>query len=80
MNDENKSPHAENKDINPVAVAWDDNATVQTQNIHVGNGDEKNGDSRILSTNEGAPDYQVDAVSNSLESLGLIGSISEQKG
>lgn len=82
MDDEQKSPEvdAENKAVNPTSVTSDDNATVQINNIHVGGGDESNGDSRISSSNEGVSVAQVDAVSNSMASIGLIGNISGRKG
>ncbi|KAK7263869.1 hypothetical protein RJT34_31467 [Clitoria ternatea] len=82
VDDESKSPSAvqgENKEINPGFVASDDNATGQIKNINVGRGAETNGGSRILSSNEGVSVDQVDAVSNSLASMGLIGSISGHK-
>lgn len=83
VDDENKSPsgvHAENKEVNPVSLASDDNTAAQAKEIHVGTGDtdERNGDSRILSPNEIVS--QVDAVSNSMSSLGLIESITGQRG
>lgn len=77
VDDEQKSPEvdAENKAVNPTSVTSDDNATVQINNIHVGGGDE-----RISSSNEGVSVAQVDAVSNSMASIGLIGNISGRKG
>lgn len=81
VDDENKSPsgvHAENKEVNPVSLASDDNTAAQAKEIHVGSGDtdERNGDSRILSPNEIVSDDQV----NSMSSLSLIESITGQKG
>nr|KYP67926.1 2-phosphoglycerate kinase [Cajanus cajan] len=82
VDDENKSPsgvHSENKVINPASVTVDDSATIQEKNIHEGSSDENNGGSKILSSNEGVSTDQVDSVSNSMASMGLIESISEHK-
>ncbi|KAK7404242.1 hypothetical protein VNO78_04966 [Psophocarpus tetragonolobus] len=78
VDDENKSPsgvHSENKEINPASVILDDNATTQIKNIDVGSSDEINGSSRILSSNEGVSTDQLDELSNSMTSMGLIGNI-----
>ncbi|XP_061353525.1 uncharacterized protein LOC133298261 isoform X2 [Gastrolobium bilobum] len=83
VDDEHKSPsgvQAENKEINPASVVSDDNASVQVKNIYVCNGDESNGGSRILSSNEGVSADQFDEVSNSMTSMDLLGSISGHKG
>lgn len=84
VDDDNKSPccvHSENKEINPASVTFDDNATtVQVQNINVGGSDESNGDSGILTSNEGVSADQVDAVSNSMASMSLTGSIPKHNG
>ena len=82
VDDEHKSPsgvHAENKVINAASVASDDSATVQTKNINEGS-DENNGGSRTLSSTEGISADQVDAVSNSVASMGLAGSMSGHQG
>ncbi|XP_027355144.1 uncharacterized protein LOC113865024 isoform X2 [Abrus precatorius] len=79
VDDENKSPaaaHAVNKEINPASVASEDTATEKIKNIHVGSGDESNGGSKTFSSIEGVSADQVDAVSNSMASMGLTGSIS----
>ncbi|BAT91324.1 hypothetical protein LR48_Vigan08g210100 [Vigna angularis] len=73
VDDDNKSPsgvHSENKEINPVVVTLDDNATIQLKDIHVGSSDE---------TNEGVSADQIEAVSNSITSMGLSVSIPGQK-
>lgn len=83
VDDENKSSsgvQAENKEINPASAELDNNTAVHTQNIHVDSGGEKNNDSKILSSNDGVSDDQVGAVSNSMSSLGLIGSLTGHKG
>lgn len=83
VDDENKSPsgvQSENKEINPVVVTLDDNANIQLKDIHVGSSDETNGDSKILSSNEGVSADPVEAVSNSITSMGLSVSIPGQKG
>ena len=75
VDDEQKSPtgaHVENKEINPEFVASDDNATVQMENIHAGN-------SIISSSSEGVSVDPVDALSNSMQPMDLVGSISGQK-
>ncbi|XP_004514506.1 P-loop NTPase domain-containing protein LPA1 homolog 1 isoform X2 [Cicer arietinum] len=82
VDDENKSSsgvQAENKEINPASAELDNNTAVHTQNIHVDSGGEKNNDSKILSSNDGVSDDQVGAVSNSMSSLGLIGSLTGHK-
>ncbi|CAL0329430.1 unnamed protein product [Lupinus luteus] len=79
VDDEHKSPsgvHSENKEINPASLALDDNATVEMKNTNVGNGDESNGGSSILSSNGGKSAHQVDAVSSSMASMGITESIS----
>ncbi|XP_019412852.1 PREDICTED: uncharacterized protein LOC109325143 isoform X2 [Lupinus angustifolius] len=79
VDDEHKSPsgvHSENKEINPALVALDNNATVEMKNINAGNGDESNGGSSTLSSNEGKSAHHVDAVSSSMASMGLTESIS----
>ncbi|CAJ1934279.1 unnamed protein product [Sphenostylis stenocarpa] len=83
VDDDNKSPsgvHSENKEINPAVVTLDDNANIQIKDVYVGSGDESNHGSKILSSNEGVSADQVDAVSNSIASLGLTGSILGHKG
>ncbi|KAG5134754.1 hypothetical protein JHK82_025942 [Glycine max] len=82
VDDDNKSPsgvHSENKEINPAFMTLDDNATAQIKDSHVGSSDESNGGSRILSSDEGVSADQVDAVSNSMASIGLAESIPEHK-
>ncbi|XP_014494527.1 uncharacterized protein LOC106756568 [Vigna radiata var. radiata] len=82
VDDENKSPsgvQSENKEINPVVVTLDDNANIQLKDIHVGSSDETNCDSKILSSNEGVSADPVEAVSNSITSMGLSVSIPGQK-
>lgn len=83
VDDDNKSPsgvHSENKEINPAFMTLDDNATAQIKDSHVSSSDESNGGSRILSSDEGVSADQVDAVSNSMASIGLAESIPEHKG
>lgn len=83
VDDDNKSPsgvHSENKEINPAAMTLDDNATIQIKDISVGSRGESNGDSIILSSNEGVSADQVEAVSNSMTSMGLTASIPAHKG
>ncbi|KAL2606497.1 hypothetical protein AAZV13_09G187500 [Glycine max] len=82
VDDDNKSPsgvHSENKEINPAFMTLDDNATAQIKDSHVSSSDESNGGSRILSSDEGVSADQVDAVSNSMASIGLAESIPEHK-
>ncbi|KAL9296050.1 hypothetical protein ACSQ67_021946 [Phaseolus vulgaris] len=83
VDDDNKSPsgvYSENKEINPVVMTLDDNATIQIKDIPVGSSNESSGDSLILSSNEGVSADQVEAVSNSIKSMGLTASIPGHKG
>ena len=80
VDDENKTPsgvNTGNKEKSPLSAELDDNTAVHTENIHVG--DERNTDSKILSSNEGVSNDPVDVISNSISSMSLIGNVTENK-
>lgn len=85
MDDEQKSPSkapVETKEINPVSVAPDDNATESSKNDHDGVccGDENSGGLRFPRTKEEISTDQGESLSNSIQSMDLAGNISADKG
>ena len=78
VDDENKSPaavSADNNEAKPASVELDANAMSQTNNhASISSGvDENNENSGLLSSN-------IDAISNSVESMNLAVSVSGEKG
>ncbi|KAI4323820.1 hypothetical protein L6164_023399 [Bauhinia variegata] len=82
VDNENKTPKsAETKEIYALPVALNDNATEQIKNNDENDSGVEDADgSMSISSKEEIPTYNIHAVSNSMESMGLAGNVTGDKG